>query len=77
MTTITTRTDLSDHVAAAREALESATFGGEGEDRVTDRSYPRKLAEAMAVILREHGMTVSVAPDCEDRSQAWLYAYEG
>ena len=62
---------------AAAKAIESATFECEGCERVTTRSYPRALAEAMAVILRARGMEASVAPDCDDRSQAWLYAYDG
>ena len=62
---------------AAQEAIESAAFAGEGEARATVRSYPRALAEAMAGILRDRGMDASVAPDCKDSSQFWLYAYEG
>lgn len=89
MTTITTTESLISQIDAitetvrsadadaAAKAIESATFEGEGCERVTTRSYPRALAEAMAVILRARGMEASVAPDCDDRSQAWLYAYDG
>ena len=59
---------------AAVVALDSVRFEGEGDDRVSTSSYPRALAEAMAAALRERGIEASVAPDCEDRSQAWLYA---
>jgi len=62
---------------AAREAIESATFAGEGTERVTTRSYQRELAEAMAVILRERGMDAAWVPDCDDSSRAWLYACDG